>query len=167
MIGDRWGVTAAETMLPFPCDGFVEGPTLQAWRGVTVAARPEIVWGRVRQLRLAPYSYDLLDNLGHRSPRDRRDLPDPVAGEAFSRAFGRDQGKVVDVDPGRHLTAHIMSSYLSYVIRPRGPQTRLLLKVVADLPRWPAQALCIGDLLMARRQLLRLAALAAQDERET
>jgi hypothetical protein len=34
--------------------------------------------------------------------------------------------------------------------------TRLLLKVVTQTARWKAPALCVGDLIMARRQLLNL-----------
>jgi hypothetical protein len=64
MIGDRWGVTSAETHMRFGGDVFVPDPTLVAWRGVTVHAAPDVVWRRLRQVRLAPYSYDLVDNLG-------------------------------------------------------------------------------------------------------
>jgi len=37
---------------------------LQAWRGVGVEAPVEAVWPWVAQVRLAPYSYDWIDNLG-------------------------------------------------------------------------------------------------------
>jgi len=81
VIGDRWGVTDAETRRRYGCDDFVDAPTLEAWRGVTVFAAPATVWARLRQVRLAPYSYDLLDNLGRRSPRERRELPEPEVGD--------------------------------------------------------------------------------------
>ena len=61
MIGDRWGVTEAEITRRYPCDDLVPYPVLQAWRGVTVRARPEHVWPWVTQIRLAPYSYDWID----------------------------------------------------------------------------------------------------------
>jgi len=38
--------------------------------------------------------------------------------------------------------------------------TRLLLKVVIQASRWPAPGLAVGDLFMARRQLLNLKQLA-------
>ena len=44
MIGDRWGVTDAETSLHYPCDDVVPHPAWQAWRGVTVDARWEPSW---------------------------------------------------------------------------------------------------------------------------
>ncbi len=165
MIGDRWGVTDAETRRKYGCDDAVRGPTLEAWRGVTVDAAPATVWARLRQVRLAPYSYDLVDNLGRRSPRGLREVPEPVPGDPFTTAFGRDQGRVVAVDPGRELTATIMGAHLSYAVLPRNGATRLVLKVVARTPPWLAPALSVGDLVMARKQLLTLKALAEGDAR--
>ena len=125
MIGDRWGVSDAEVRRAYGCDAFVTAPTLQAWRGVTVRAEPATVWARIRQVRLAPYSYDLVDNLGRRSPRDLRDLPEPQVGDPFTRALGRDQGRVVAVEPGRELTATIMGAHMSYAVLPREGDVRL------------------------------------------
>jgi hypothetical protein len=166
MIGDRWGVTRTETRIRFGCDAFVPDPTLTAWRGVTVHAEPDVVWRRLRQVRLAPYSYDLLDNLGGRSPRELRDVPDPVVGDPFTHALGGDRGRVLAVDPARELTATIMGAHLSYAVLPHGAGARLVLKVVARPHRWLASALCVGDLVMARRQLLTLKRLAEGDQRQ-
>jgi hypothetical protein len=163
VIGDRWGVSDAEVGRAYGCDAFVTRPTLEAWRGVTVHADPATVWARVRQVRLAPYSYDLLDNLGRRSPRELRALPEPQVGDPFTRALGRDQGRVVAVAPGRELTATIMGAHLSYAVLPHGGDVRLVLKVVARTSRWLAPALSFGDLVMARKQLLTLAELAGRD----
>ena len=74
VIADQWGVTAAEVRRPYPCDEWVKAPTLSAWRGVTVNASADDVWRWVVQVRLAPYSYDWIDNLVgpvvSRRPRD-------------------------------------------------------------------------------------------------
>jgi len=166
MIGDRWGVTRAETRLRFGCDGFVADPTLAAWRGVTVHAVPDAVWRRVCQVRLAPYSYDLLDNLGRRSPRELRGVPEPAVGDPFTHALGADRGRVLAVDPGRELTATIMGAHLSYAVLPHAAGSRLVLKIVARPPRWLAPALSVGDLVMARQQLLTLKRLAEGDQRQ-
>ncbi len=164
MIGDRWGVSDAEVARRYGCDDVVRRPTLEAWRAVTVNADAATVWARVRQVRLAPYSYDLVDNLGRRSPRELRDLPDPVVGDPFTRALGRDQGRVVAVDPGRELTATIMGAHMSYAVLPEeAGTTRLVLKVVMGTSRWLAPAISVGDLMMARKQLLNLKALAERD----
>lgn len=166
MIGDRWGVSDAEVARHYGCDDVVGSPTLEAWRGVTVLADPGTVWARVRQVRIAPYSYDLVDNLGRRSPRELRDVPEPTVGDPFTHAFGRPQGRVVAVVPGEELTATIMGAHLSYAVLPRGSATRLVLKVVARTNRWLAPAYSVGDLVMARRQLLNLKRLAERDQRD-
>ena len=168
MIGDRWGVTPEEIRRRYPCDDIVPAPTLQAWRGVSVRAAPEAVWPWVAQIRLAPYSYDWIDNLGRRSPRQLAGLPDPVAGESFTRALGgRPLGRIVAVKPGEHLTARILGVTMSYVLVPHGANTRLLLKLVAALGPGLAAFLSVGDLIMARRQLLNLARLAESERAET
>ena len=162
MIGDRWGVTSAETARRYPCDDIVTDPVLEAWRGVTVQARPEQVWPWVAQIRLAPYSYDWIDNRGRRSPQRLRGLPEPVVGEAFTAVGGRPSGRIVAVSSGEHLTGEIMGVVMSYVLVPEGSQTRLLLKFVARRWRAFAPLLSLGDLIMARRQLLNLARLSEQ-----
>lgn len=129
------------------------------WRGVSVSAPPSLVWRWVRQIRLAPYSYDWVDNLGRRSPRVLSDLPDPVVGDPFTASAGRALGRVLHVVPGESLTASIMGAVMSYVVVPSGDGSRLLLKIV--VPRhWWSVPLAVGDWPMARKQLLTLKQLA-------
>jgi hypothetical protein len=166
VIGDRWGVTEDEVARPFPCDEEMPAPTLAAWRGVTVDSSPSELWPWVTQVRLGPYSYDWIDNLGRRSPRTLVGLADPVAGDPFTRAAGVGIGRVVSVEAPRQLTGRIASTVISYVLEPQagGAHTRLLMKLVAELPRPFGPLLSVGDLVMARRQLLnwkRLAEAAA------
>jgi hypothetical protein len=145
MIGDRWGVSDSEILRSYPCDDFVTSPALEAWRGVDVQAPAEAVWPWVAQVRLAPYSYDWIDNLGRRSPREL--------------------GRIVSVEPGNQLTGTIMGAFMSYVLVPqRHDTTRLLLKVVMQTNRLVALGLSVGDLVMARRQLLNLKRLAERHE---
>ena len=163
MIGDRWGVTPSEIARHYPCDDVVPDPVLQVWRGVTVRAAPKQVWPWVAQIRLAPYSYDLLDNFGRRSPPTLYELADPEPGEHFTTALGgRRLGRIVAATPGEDLTGEIMGAVMSYVLVPEGAETRLLLKVVMRVARGIAPFISIGDLVMARRQLLNLARLAEQ-----
>ena len=150
----------AEVARRYPCDDIVTAPVLQAWRGVTVGAPPERVWPWVTQLRLAPYSYDWIDNLGRRSPRQLRALPDPRPGESFTATAGRPVGRVLSVVPGEHFTGEILGAVMSYVLVAEGARTRLLLKIVMARGRWLAPAVSAGDLVMARRQLLNLKQLA-------
>jgi hypothetical protein len=161
VIGERWGVTDEEVAAHYPCDDVVASPAVQVWRGITVDATPAQIWPWLCQLRLAPYSYDWLDNLGYRSPRELRGLPDPQPGEAFSRVAGGRiaVGRVLSVSHEEHLTAQIMGAVLSYVLRPEAGGTRLLMKVVLER-RWYAVPVAVGDWPMARRQLLNLKSLA-------
>ena len=167
MLGDRWGVTESEVLRPYPCDAFVVRPTLQAWRAVHVDAPAAAVWPWIAQVRLAPYSYDWIDNLGRRSPRQLAGLPEPRVGESFTTAGGRKRGQILSVEPGQQLTGRIMNAVMSYVLVPQQSHTtRLLLKVVMETNRVAALALCIGDLIMVRRQLLNLKQLAERNQHD-
>ena len=98
MLGERWGVTDQEVARRYPCDDVLRPPVLQLWRGITVEAPVESVWPWLCQLQLAPYSYDWLDNLGRRSPRELRGVPEPAPGERFSCMGGRfGVGRVLSV----------------------------------------------------------------------
>ncbi|WP_202613697.1 hypothetical protein [Ornithinimicrobium cerasi] len=117
-------------------------------------------------MRLAPYSYDWIDNLGRRSPRELLELPEPAVGDRYTTAGRREMGRIVSLEHGRQLTATILGAFMSYLLVPREHQTtRLLLKVVMNPNRLLAPALSVGDLVMARRQLLNLKALAEQGPR--
>ncbi|HEX4224838.1 MAG TPA: polyketide cyclase [Pseudonocardiaceae bacterium] len=157
-------MTDGEIARPYPCDEFVTSPTAQAWRGVDVAAPAEAVWPWVAQVRLAPYSYDWIDNLGRRSPRELRGLPEPEVGERFTAVGGHQMGRIVSVDPGTQLTGTIIGAFLSYVLVPSDhDRTRLLFKAVTRTNRLVGLGLSIGDLIMARRQLLNFKRLAERD----
>jgi hypothetical protein len=59
-----------------------------------------------------------------------------------------------------------MGAFMSYVLVPQDHgRTRLLLKVVMQTSRWAALGLSVGDLIMARRQLLNLKLLAERHQR--
>jgi hypothetical protein len=163
MIGARWGVSDSEIELRYPCDAFLPTPALQVWRGVTVRAEPEALWPWLTQVRVAPYSYDWIDNLGRRSPRRLLHLPEPRVGDPYTTAGRREMGRIVAVEHGRHLTGKLLGAYMSYLLVPEEHgATRLLLKVVADINPVLAPILSVGDLVMARRQLLNLKALAEE-----
>lgn len=162
-----WGATAAEVAAVYPCDRLVDGDARTCVRAVTVRAAPEIVFRWLCQLKLAPYSYDLLDNGGRRSPPALTPGADDLeAGQRVMRIF-----ELVEFAPGDHLTLRMDSPRavrlfgsiaVSYVVRPEGDgASRLIAKLVipggAAIPRW---ALAWGDLVMMRRQLLNLARLS-------
>jgi hypothetical protein len=160
-------VSESETVRWYPCGDFAAAPALRAWRGVCVGAPADAVWPWVAQVRLAPYSCDWIDKRGRRSPRDLAGLPEPEAGDRFTTAGGRARGRIVSVDPGKHLTGTILGAVMSCVLVPQGHGvTRLLLKVVMETTRWAALGLSVGDLIMARRQLLTLKQLAERHQHQ-
>jgi hypothetical protein len=60
-----------------------------------------------------------------------------------------------------------MGAFMSYVLVPQNHDTtRLLLKVVMRTTRWAALGLSVGDLIMARRQLLNLKQLAERHQHQ-
>jgi len=160
VIGDRWGVSDAEIERHYPCDDYVRSPVMRAWRGVSVRAPARQVWPWVAQIRLAPYSYDWIDNLGRTSPQTLRNVPAPRVGDAFTTALGRRWRRILDVDEGVAITGQIAHTTISYLLVEESTRTRLLMKIVAARGRLTAPALCLGDLVMARRQLLNLRRLA-------
>jgi hypothetical protein len=153
------------------------------FRAVTVAAPAAVLYRWLCQLRVAPYSYDWIDNGGRRSPPiltpglERLTLGDPVMTIFELIAF----------EPDRHLTMRLRDGasesvrsarlvagarrmfpdiVLTYLIAPApGGTVRLVMKFLA---RYPAglvgglqrALLPWGDLVMARRQLLNLRDLA-------
>jgi hypothetical protein len=128
MIGDRWGVGENESLRAYPCDDFVASPALQAWRGISIGAPAGAIWQWVAQIRLAPYSYDWIDNRGRRSPRELTGLPEPRAGERFRRLSRaarladyesrRPATLVSPADLGRHGRAdHTQADFGTYLAR--------------------------------------------------
>ena len=69
-----WGSTPAERELPFPCDRHLADPDGAYWRAIDIEAPAPLVFRWLCQLRVTPYSYDLLDNLGR--PSARRIIPE-------------------------------------------------------------------------------------------
>jgi len=164
VLGDRWGVTADEMGRRYGCDEVAPGAEVQLWRGISIDAPAAVVWRwvrQVRQVRLAPYSYDVVDNFGRRSPRSLRDVADPRPGDRFTTVGGRfEVGRVISGEPGRELTAQIMGATMSYLIVPRSGGSRLLLKIVIPRRTWLSSILAVGDWPMARRQLMNFKRLA-------
>ena len=66
----RVGIDPRRTGGTYPCDGLVDCPDGVLFRGVDVEAPAGVVFRWLCQLRVAPYSYDWIDNLGRRSPRE-------------------------------------------------------------------------------------------------
>jgi hypothetical protein len=159
--GASWGVTAADRARSLPCDQLLPDADLVLERAVAVDAPPEHVFRWLCQLRVAPYSYDLLDNLGRRSPRTLTPGLERLAvGQRFATIF-----RLVSFEAPEHVTAEhhgvLGDVVVTYAVSPRGQGSFLLARF-----RWAPKsvprvrpvltALALGDLVMARRQLLNL-----------
>jgi hypothetical protein len=171
-ISTTWGSTPSERALPFPCDGVLPSAPFDLYRAVTVEAPGSLVFRWLCQLRVAPYSYDLLDNLGRRSPRELTPgLDGLVVGQRVMTIF-----TLVDFERDRQLTVRIRPGgsrrlfgdlAVSYRVLPVGEaRSRLVVKLRVDLPgdgvvaRLRRTLLAWGDLVMMRKQLLTLKELA-------
>jgi hypothetical protein len=81
------------------------------------------------KIRLAPYSYAWIDNAGRRSPQELLGIPEPVVGQHFTTAANHRLGRILSVSPANHLTGQIAGATISYVLEPRGDETRLLMEI--------------------------------------
>ena len=160
-IVDTWGSTLEERKGTYPCDHLIEDPDLVLFRAVDIAASTEIVFAWLCQLRVAPYSYDWIDNFGRRSPRTLDPaLQDLSVGQRFMFIFelhAFEESSSITLDSSTLLG----QVACTYQITPRATsESRLVVKIVASTPgllKAPARVLLpIGDLVMMRRQLLTL-----------
>jgi hypothetical protein len=170
---ETWGSSAAERGAAYSCDALIERPDLVLFRAVDVAAPPQLVFHWLCQLRVAPYSYDLIDNRGRRSPRSLTPGLDALAvGQRFMifRLVSFEQGSSITLDSTSRLFGRVA---LTYRISPgSGGASRLIAKVMVAVPPGPLglvnrHLLPAGDLIMMRKQLRTLKALAERDASET
>jgi hypothetical protein len=161
-----WGDTAAERAVPLPCDALVRGDALVLHRAIDVAAPPALTFRWLCQLRVAPYSYDLLDNGGRPSPPTLTPGLDRLAvGQRMCRIF-----TLASVEPGVQLTSpRARQAFgdvaITYLVTPTGPDTSRILTRVrsAGLDPLRRRVLAWGDLIMMRKQLRTFASLAERD----
>ena len=164
-----WGVRAEEWARELPGDELAGPGWVRLVRGASCAAPPERLWPWVCQLRVAPYSYDLLDNLGRRSPRTLTPgLTDLAVGQRIATAF-----RVVDFHAGGSVVMRgpaggaFADVVIGYAVVPDAGGSRLLAVLRHPAHRGPGRlvdrGLAWGDLLMMRKQLRTLTGLAAHE----
>jgi hypothetical protein len=171
-ISRTWGTTLQERQLSYPCDHLIGKPDDSLYRAVTIDANAQVVFRWLCQMRVAPYSYDWIDNCGRESPRTLTPgLEDLVVGQDVMQIF-----QLVDFARNQNLTIRCKANSraqrlfgdiaISYcVVGARDSTSRLLVKIVAQYPKglWGQAIRSLlpwGDLIMMRRQLLNFKQLA-------
>lgn len=144
-----------------PCDELAPRAHTCADRAISIDASPSIVFCWLCQLRAAPYSYDILDNAGRRSPRARNpELTHLQVGQRFMTLFTL--RSFVD---GEQITLRAKGVAVTYAVAPEGAGSRLHVRVRFEGPRVVGRVLAVGDLVMMRKQLLTLKSLAEREAR--
>ena len=148
-----------EQAVALPCDALCPRGGVRADRAISIAAPVAIVFAWLCQLRIAPYSYDILDNFGRRSPRERDpELLHLEVGQRFMTIFAL-QSFVAD----EQITLLAKGAAVTYAVRPDGAGSRLHVRVLFGGPRLLARLLALGDLVMMRKQLITLKSLAERE----
>ena len=151
----------------FPCDRYLSGIDGEYCRATDVGAPAAVLFRWLCQLKVAPYSYDLIDNFGRRSPKELTPGVENLArGQKLMSIF-----ELVDFERDRHLTVTVSDPRaisifgriaLSYVVLPSSDDScRLVAKMRVRYSRraprsWMRWFLPWGDLLMMRKQFLTL-----------
>ena len=157
--GLNWGATPAERAASQPCDALAPQAATRADRAISIDASPPIVFAWLCQLRVAPYSYDLLDNFGRRSPRTRNPaLPRLEVGQRFMTMFAL--RSFVDDE---HITLQSKGVAATYAVRPHGAGSRLHVRVLFGGSPFLGRILALGDLVMMRKQLVTVKSLAERE----
>lgn len=174
---DVWGSTPVEREQAFPCDEQLAEPDGVYFRAVSVEAGPAIVFRWLCQLRVAPYSYDWLDNpgfyVGRPSPKTLTPGLDRLEpGQTFMTMF-----RLVASERDRHITLRARRFHrvfgevaVTYMVFRDGEGCRLVVKLLGRYPRGLVGRVVQPpmpwvDLLIMRRQLLNLKRLAERDAR--
>jgi hypothetical protein len=174
---DDWGSTPEERAAAYPCDAQLRNADYVLHRAVSIDAPPSTVFRWLCQLRVAPYSYDWIDNSGQKSPETLNPkLQQLAVGQRVMRIF-----RLLGYTPHAELTIRLDDSWGqrvfgevvgTYRVVPHGDASRLVVRLLAKRANGVAGSLApllwAGDLLMMRRQLLNLKRLAertASDEK--
>ena len=169
-MANNWRTTAYERGMVFPCDCRIKeyDSASTLYRGISIKAPPGAVFKWVSQLRIAPYSYDWIDNRGRSSPR--RLIPDlppldsgqTIMGEFEIVAFEMDKSLTFRAKREALRKYQLQDLVASYLIYPADDQTsRLLVKCLMKYHGNPV-AKCTQclmpwlDLIMMRKQFLNL-----------
>src|SRR4249919_1893394 len=95
-----WGARPGERDVVLPCERHIDEPDQVLIRAVDAPVSADELFRWVCQMRVAPYSYDWIDNRGRRSPRTLTPGVEQLeVGQRFMTIF-----RLVEFDPGRSVT---------------------------------------------------------------
>jgi hypothetical protein len=167
----NWNATAEERVADYPCGSYLTEPYQSFFRAIDVDAPPPLVFRWLCQLKIAPYSYDWLDNRGQRSPRQLTPGLEKLAVGQHFLIF-----ELVEFEHNRHLTGVARPAAqrvygrlaITYQVNPRaGTSSRLIGRLDAASSTLPARVrrstLAVGDVLMMRKQFMTLKELSERD----
>ena len=173
----NWGTEPSERQLAYPCDELISHPEAILFRGVTINASPANSFRWLCQMRVAPYSYDWIDNGGKQSPQvltpglDQLDVGQDFMTIFTLVAFEHDRSLTLRTKTPSRAGKVFGDVAVSYCIVKRSSSScRLLAKLLVQYPptvrgRLMAALLPWGDLIMMRRQLLNFKHLAEKSEK--
>jgi hypothetical protein len=96
---EHWQATADELAAGYPCDRLAKTDVRALTRAIDIEAPVPVTFRWLCQLRVAPYSYDWIDNRGRTSPRVLTPGLDRLkAGQEFG------VGTLVDFAQNEHIT---------------------------------------------------------------
>ena len=173
-----WNTTPADLRGSFGCDTVLAPADDIFVRALSIKAPPHLVYSWLCQLRVAPYSYDWIDNLGRPSPRTRTENLTELEGhERFMYIFNLisfERERAITVELSTHQLIRLLAGRCAITYRidpgPSPDDSRLVVKLVLRYPRGPIGWLMRiflprGDLIMMRKQLLTLRELAEYEAR--
>lgn len=176
-LASNWGATATERAMSFPCDRYLFPFDSAYFRAVEVQAPAPLVFRWLCQLRVAPYSYDWIDNFGRQSPRQLISGMEKLkVGQSVMTIF-----RLVEFEANRQVTILLATARAravygeiagSYVILPQKEhRCRLVVKLLVRYPKrgfWSLMQWFLpwGDLFMMRKQLLTLKHLVERQARD-
>lgn len=158
--------TAADVAASSPADDLIPSAADRWVRCIDVEAPPDHVYRWLCQLTVAPYSFDIIDNLGRRSPGELTPGAENLTiGQNFL-IFA-----ITSFEPGRYLAGMSRPEFtrrygeisVSYQALPRGATGTRLRANACLAPSTGIvrrTALAAGDKIMAGRQLRNLKRLA-------
>ncbi len=163
-----WGSDARDHEHEFDCDEVLPESDMTLYRAIDVEAPAAVTYRWLCQMRVAPYSYDKLDNGGRQSPQEL--IAGPRAGRGRPALDGRSSGSrrssPAAASPcSRRARSSGSSRSPTWSSRSANDRSRLVVKIRGRTSRDPLGLLMRlilppGDLVMMRRQLLNLAELA-------